>query len=118
MPGTSSSRKTAKQPCIQPANSPLDRPAMDIPSSLPPMSPPAHSSRKRGRRVYRSCLDSAPSTPKKARAGSDVMGDSDREDMHDERESEDGDVSDDFEFDFEELTGVCTKAYLPAMSNL
>jgi len=46
------------------------------------------------------------------------MGDSDREDVHDERESEDGDVSDDFEFDFEDLTGACTKAYLPAMSNL
>ncbi|KAJ7223202.1 hypothetical protein GGX14DRAFT_557779 [Mycena pura] len=92
--------KTAKQPRIQPANSPLDRPAM--PSSPPPMAPPAHSSRKRG---HHSCLDSAPSTPKKARAGSDVMamGDSDREDAHDERESEDGDVTDDF--DFEDPTG-------------
>ncbi|KAJ7200889.1 hypothetical protein GGX14DRAFT_400491 [Mycena pura] len=73
-----------------------------MPSSPPPMAPPAHSSRKRG---HHSCLDSAPSTPKKARAGSDVMamGDSDREDAHDERESEDGDVTDDF--DFEDPTG-------------
>ncbi|KAJ7198731.1 hypothetical protein GGX14DRAFT_573172 [Mycena pura] len=103
MPGTGSSRKTAKQPYIQPANSPLDRPAMDIPSSPPPMAPPAHSSRKRGRRAYRSCLDSTPSTPKKSRAGSDVMGDSDREDAHDERESEDGsDVT--YDFDFEDPT--------------
>jgi hypothetical protein len=41
---------------------------MDIPSSPPPMAPPAHSSRKRGRPLYSSCLASSPGTPKKARA--------------------------------------------------
>jgi hypothetical protein len=113
---------------------------MDIQSSPPPS---AHSSRKRSRQAFSSSINSAPSTPKKARAelkklqsspvkcSNECAGstlpvstanplaralyepggylDSDREDAHDGRESEDGDGTDD---------GACAKAYLRQESSL